>query len=218
MGEPAGKRHRPIRAPTLNPGKSQGRPIDFHGLEAHRRKRPTRLRSPMKGPYPGSPDRRPGAGQTLRAAFSCRDFRGCLTMGPRPLEGDELSGVCPTTLCFDRPGGAASAAGLNDARDGARRDPEHRRQAIDRDHQHVVLTPLHSTNSNKAQNCQSAAAAPPSPAAGRPHGLLGHAGEVQTFVGPGLRLNDNADTGGGDRDRIDVAPTFPGQRVSQPLG
>jgi hypothetical protein len=54
------KRHRPIRAPTLNPGKSQGRPIDFHGLEAHRRKRPTRLRSPMKGPYPGSPDRRPG--------------------------------------------------------------------------------------------------------------------------------------------------------------
>ena len=30
------KRHRPIRAPTLNPGKSQGRPNEKHGLEAHR--------------------------------------------------------------------------------------------------------------------------------------------------------------------------------------
>ena len=46
------KRHRPIRAPTLNPGKSQGRPKDKHGLEAHRRKRPTRLRSPKKAPVP----------------------------------------------------------------------------------------------------------------------------------------------------------------------
>jgi hypothetical protein len=46
------KRHRPIRARTLNPGKSQGRPNDKHGLEAHRRKRPTRLRSPKKAPVP----------------------------------------------------------------------------------------------------------------------------------------------------------------------
>src|ERR1019366_1734533 len=69
------KRHRPIRARTLNPGKSQGRPKDKHGLEAHRQKRPTRLRSPKEGPYPGSPDRRPGPGRTLRDAFSCRDTR-----------------------------------------------------------------------------------------------------------------------------------------------
>jgi hypothetical protein len=46
------KRHRPIRARTLNPGKSQGRPKDKHGLKAHRRKRPTRLRSPKKAPVP----------------------------------------------------------------------------------------------------------------------------------------------------------------------
>jgi len=52
MGEPAGQRHRPIRAQPLNPGKSQGRPNEKHGLEAHRRKRPTRLRSPKKAPVP----------------------------------------------------------------------------------------------------------------------------------------------------------------------
>jgi hypothetical protein len=46
------KRHRPIRAQTLNPDKSHGRPKDKHGLEAHRRKRPTRLRSPKKAPVP----------------------------------------------------------------------------------------------------------------------------------------------------------------------
>jgi hypothetical protein len=42
----------------------------------HRQKRPTRLRSPKEGPYPGSPDRRPGPGRTLRDAFSCRDVQG----------------------------------------------------------------------------------------------------------------------------------------------
>ena len=47
------KRHRPIRAQTLNPGKSQRRPNEKHGLEAHRQKRPTRLRSPNEGPCPG---------------------------------------------------------------------------------------------------------------------------------------------------------------------
>jgi putative transposase len=62
VGEPAGQRHRPIRAPPLNPGKSQGRPNEKHGLEAHRSKRPTRLRSPKQGPCPGSaePTARPG--------------------------------------------------------------------------------------------------------------------------------------------------------------
>ena len=47
-GEPAGQRHRPIRAQPLNPGKSQGRPNEKHGLETHRSKRPTRPRSPNK--------------------------------------------------------------------------------------------------------------------------------------------------------------------------
>ena len=57
-GEPAGQRHRPIRAPRLNPGKSQGRPNEKHGLEAHRSKRPTRLRSPKKAPVPDRPNLR----------------------------------------------------------------------------------------------------------------------------------------------------------------
>ena len=34
----------------LNPSKSQGRPNENHGLEAHRSKRPTRLRSPKQEP------------------------------------------------------------------------------------------------------------------------------------------------------------------------
>jgi hypothetical protein len=49
-GEPAGQRHRPIRAQPLNPGKSQGRPNEKPGLEAHRSKRPTPLRSPNARP------------------------------------------------------------------------------------------------------------------------------------------------------------------------
>ena len=36
------------RDSQFNPGKSQGRPNEKHGLEAHRSKRPTRLRSPKK--------------------------------------------------------------------------------------------------------------------------------------------------------------------------
>src|ERR1019366_9882999 len=42
----------------LNPGKSQGRPIEKPGLEAHRAKRPTRLRSPKKAPVPDQPNLR----------------------------------------------------------------------------------------------------------------------------------------------------------------
>jgi hypothetical protein len=62
VGEPAGKRHRPIRAQPLIPGKSQARPRDKHGLKAHRQERPTRLRSPQRRTHPGSPDVRPGPG------------------------------------------------------------------------------------------------------------------------------------------------------------
>ena len=43
-----------------NPGKSQGRPNEKHGLEAHRANRPTRLRSPNKAPVPDRPTLRPG--------------------------------------------------------------------------------------------------------------------------------------------------------------
>ena len=51
-GRTSGKTTRPIRALPLKPGKSQGRPRDKHGLEAHRQKRPTRLRSPKEAPVP----------------------------------------------------------------------------------------------------------------------------------------------------------------------
>jgi hypothetical protein len=44
-----------------------------HGLEAHRAKRPTRLRSPNEGPCPGTTDAIAGAGRNLHRAFSCRE-------------------------------------------------------------------------------------------------------------------------------------------------
>jgi hypothetical protein len=43
----------------LNPGKSQGRPNEKHGLKAHRANRPTRLRSPTKAPVPDRSTLRP---------------------------------------------------------------------------------------------------------------------------------------------------------------
>jgi len=133
-----------------------------------------------------------------------------------PARGDQPQALARRFLSFDRPGGAASATGLNDGRVGARRDPEHRRQAIERHHQHVVLTPVHSTSSNEAQDRQRAAPTPPSPTAGQPCRLLVRPGEMAPVVGPGLRLNHNADAGGGNRYRVDVAPTLPGQRMSHP--
>ena len=48
---------------------------DKPGLEAHRRKRPTRPRSPNEGPCPGSTKRSASTGQTLQTPFSCRDWR-----------------------------------------------------------------------------------------------------------------------------------------------
>ena len=52
-----------------NPGKSQGRPNEKPGLEAHRANRPTRLRSPNRSPCPGSPDPTAGPGQSLHEQF-----------------------------------------------------------------------------------------------------------------------------------------------------
>src|SRR5205823_4024330 len=42
----------------LNPGKSQARPNEKPGLEAHRPNRPTPLRSPNKAPVPDQPNLR----------------------------------------------------------------------------------------------------------------------------------------------------------------
>ena len=66
-----------------NPGKSQGRPNEKPGLEAHRAKRPTRLRSPNRSPCPGSPDPKAGPGQRPPRAFSCHEREQRPTRGAR---------------------------------------------------------------------------------------------------------------------------------------
>ena len=82
-GEPAGRTTQTDTSSQLNPRKSQGRPNEKHGLETHRQKRPTRLRSPKKGPCPGSTDAKTGAGRTLQAAFSCREYGGAASAPAR---------------------------------------------------------------------------------------------------------------------------------------
>ena len=49
-GEPAGQRHRPIRARSSIQANRRGGRTKMHGLEAHRSLRPTRLRSPKQEP------------------------------------------------------------------------------------------------------------------------------------------------------------------------
>jgi hypothetical protein len=52
-----------------NPGKSQGRPNEKAGLEAHRANRPTRLRSPNKAPGPDRPTLRPAPDRAFTEHF-----------------------------------------------------------------------------------------------------------------------------------------------------
>jgi hypothetical protein len=52
-----------------NPGKSQGRPNELPGLEAHRANRPTRLRSPNKAPVPDPPTLRPDPDGAFKPHF-----------------------------------------------------------------------------------------------------------------------------------------------------
>jgi hypothetical protein len=119
----------------------------------------------------------------IQPAFG--DFRGCRRM--RPARGDLLRPLPDGSFPSTAPAEPRQRLRRNDGtgRDGARRDPERRRQVIDRDHQDVVLTPLYSTSSNEAQDRQRAAATPPSPAARQPHRLLVRQGEMAPLVGPG---------------------------------
>jgi hypothetical protein len=55
-----------------NPGKSQGRPNEKHGLKAHRTNRPTRLRSPNKAPVPDHPTLRPEPDRASKSIFMPR--------------------------------------------------------------------------------------------------------------------------------------------------
>jgi hypothetical protein len=57
----------------LNPGKSQGRPSEKAGLEAHRPKTAYPSAFSQQSPCAGSPDATAETGQSLREAFSCHE-------------------------------------------------------------------------------------------------------------------------------------------------
>src|SRR5262249_48542046 len=68
--------------PTLTnttPYESQGRPNEKHGLEAHRTKRPTRLRSPNKAPVPDHPKLRRGPDGASHPQFHASKSRALVT-------------------------------------------------------------------------------------------------------------------------------------------
>ena len=62
-GEPAGQRHRPIRARSTIQASRRGGRTKSPGSKPIVQKRPTRLRSPNRSPCPGSPDPKTGPGQ-----------------------------------------------------------------------------------------------------------------------------------------------------------
>jgi hypothetical protein len=68
-GRTTGKTTQTDTSSKLNPGKSQGRPNEKHGLEAHRAKRPTRLRPPNERPCPRSAEPTTGPGRNLQEHF-----------------------------------------------------------------------------------------------------------------------------------------------------
>ena len=90
------------------------------------------------------------------------------------------------------------------------------RQAVDRDHQNVVLDALDAPRTDKAHDGECAVAGPSSPAPRQPRRLLAHPSEMTSVVCPGLRLDRYRDPVRGDRHRVDVSPTLPRQRMPQP--
>ena len=96
------------------------------------------------------------------------------------------------------------------------RNAEEREQSVDRDHEDILLDALDATDSDQAQDGECAVTGPSSPAARQPRRLLVYTGEVIRVVDPGLRLDRDRDAGRGDRDRVDVSPALPPQRVPQP--
>jgi hypothetical protein len=138
----------------------------------------------------------PATGADDRVSTSYGRYPG---HGTRRIEDGELPGDGPFSASrpqttahraagwnSESPAGSRSRPGLHDGRNGARRHPEDRRQTMDRDDKHVLLTPLHSTSSNETQDRQSAAATPSSPAPRQPGRLLVQTGEVTSLVGPGF--------------------------------
>src|ERR1039458_5181378 len=100
VGEPAGK-----TTQTDTSSNAQSRQV------AGAAERIARARSPspktaypsafsQEGPCPGSPDRRPGPGRTLREAFSCRELRAP-DGAPRQAWRGRL---CPMGAVWARPG------------------------------------------------------------------------------------------------------------------
>jgi hypothetical protein len=71
-----------------NPGESQGRPNEKHGLEAHRANRPTRLRSPTEAPVPDRSTLRPDPDRASTEQFhAARNRTGRPLSSARALAG-----------------------------------------------------------------------------------------------------------------------------------
>lgn len=86
-------------------------------------------------------------------------------------------------------------------------------QQVDRSHKHALLRAAHPARANDAQHRDGASRAPSSPALRQPRGLLLHHRQVTVVIPPRLRLDHERDPTRSDRDRVDVSPSSPGQRV-----
>lgn len=83
-GEPAGQRHRPIRARSSIQASRRGGRTKSTGSKLIDQLRPTRLRSPNEAPVPDEPNVRPRPGRNLQAgSFMPRDGAArCLPLAP----------------------------------------------------------------------------------------------------------------------------------------
>src|SRR5665648_77177 len=87
-------RLRPIRAPTLNPGKSQERPKTSTGSKPIAENGlPVRV-LPKKAPVPDQPNVRPRPDGTLQTPFSCREKQG-RRCGPPPSTRFQAAALLP---------------------------------------------------------------------------------------------------------------------------
>ena len=93
---------------------------------------------------------------------------------------------------------------------------QHGDQPIDRDHEDAVLDPLDATRANEADHRHGAAPTPPPTPARQPRRLFPHPGEMAIVVAPRLGLDGEHNSGGRDRQGVDVPPASPRQRVPQP--
>ena len=79
-----------------------------------------------------------------------------------------------------------------------------------------MLDPLDATRANEADHRHGAAPTPPPTPARQPRRLFLHPGEMAIVVAPRLGLDGERNSGGRDRQGVDVPPASPRQRVPQP--